>query len=289
MAKELLEGLGRYQGRSLKGFLICRDVFFAALSDGAIYAGNIAYLSLVTLFPLAILLTSVTGLLGQTDAGEAAIVGFLAALPPRVAEILAPVIAQVITARSGTLLYVGGIVALWTVTGFVESVRGLIYRAYGATLEGSFIQVRLKSAGATLVAMILVVLLFVVQLLLMVLLRNILHFLPISVNLPTWVNVSGLIPPLLVFLALWAIFRVLTPPGFRHHSRAWPGALVTAIAWTGSAWLLGPILSLFGGMALTYGALTGIMVTMLFFYVVGFALVLGAELNAALAKPDRAA
>ena len=50
----------------------------------------------------------------------------------------------------------------------------------------------------------------------------------------------------------------------------------------------GGALSRFGDMSITYGALSGVMVAMLFFYAVGFALVLGAELNAALAKPDAA-
>ena len=52
--------------------------------------------------------------------------------------------------------------------------------------------------------------------------------------------------------------------------------------------LLGPAVSAFGHMGLTYGTLSGVMLALLFFYGVGFALVFGTELNAALAQPPEA-
>ena len=43
-------------------------------------------------------------------------------------------------------------------------------------------------------------------------------------------------------------------------------------------------LSLFGGYSLTYGSLAGVMVALIFFFIVGLGVVIGAELNAALAE-----
>ncbi len=42
-------------------------------------------------------------------------------------------------------------------------------------------------------------------------------------------------------------------------------------------------LSLLGGYDRTYGSLAGVIVSLLFFWLVGFGLVIGAQLNAALA------
>ena len=75
----------------------------------------------------------------------------------------------------------------------------------------------------------------------------------------------------------------LTPPT-RKYSPTWPGALITTAAWVLGSLLLGPTFSSFGHMGLTYGALSGVMLTLLFFYAVGFALVAGVEVNAALAE-----
>jgi membrane protein len=48
----------------------------------------------------------------------------------------------------------------------------------------------------------------------------------------------------------------------------------------GMPWMLGQ----FSNYTLTYGSLAGVIVALLFFYIVGLGLVIGAHLNAALAK-----
>ena len=48
--------------------------------------------------------------------------------------------------------------------------------------------------------------------------------------------------------------------------------------------LLPPTLSLLGGYGRTYGSLAGVMITRIFFFLVVLGVVIGAELNAALAE-----
>ena len=43
-------------------------------------------------------------------------------------------------------------------------------------------------------------------------------------------------------------------------------------------------LGLLGGYSLTYGSLAGVIITLFFFFIIGLGLVIGAELNAALAE-----
>ena len=58
----------------------------------------------------------------------------------------------------------------------------------------------------------------------------------------------------------------------------------------GSLKHLPPTLSLLGGYDRTYGSLAGVMITLIFFFLVGLGVVIGAELNAALAEfPEEAA
>ncbi len=54
--------------------------------------------------------------------------------------------------------------------------------------------------------------------------------------------------------------------------------------WYGTTLLLPPTLSLLGGYDRTYGSLAGVMITLIFFFLVGLGVVIGAELNAALAE-----
>lgn len=286
---EKAERVGYRLGLRLRGtYRIGLTVITRTLRDGYIHAGNIAYLSLVTLLPLIILITAVTAAFGETDAGQAAIHGVLRALPADVAELFQPVIAEVLEARTGNLLWLGAIVALWTVTTFIETLRDIIHRAFEVRYTRKFLEHRLQSLAGTLVAMILVVVAFVSQVAFVVIVKSVTHLFREEIYLPGWIDLSRLLTPVVIFLSLWALYKLLAPGPYRK-ALAWPGALVTTAAWVGGLFILGPIVGGFGHMSLTYGALSGVMIALLFFYGVGFALVFGAELNAALARRQQPA
>ncbi len=103
-------------------------------ADGFVHAGNLAYLSLLTLFPFFIVVATLTGAVGRTDAGVRAVRSFLATVPPDVATLIAKPIADVVAARSSSgLLTIGLLLTLWTVSGFIESIREIIRRDHTAT------------------------------------------------------------------------------------------------------------------------------------------------------------
>ena len=60
--------------------------------------------------------------------------------------------------------------------------------------------------------------------------------------------------------------------------------LLTTVWWVLVAILMPIVLASFFTYDLTYGSLAGIMIALFFFYLVGLGLVVGAELNAALAE-----
>jgi len=82
------------------------------------------------------------------------------------------------------------------------------------------------------------------------------------------------------------LFYSVTPGKYRRtRSRKWPGALFTTIWWVGMTSGLPFVLGQLGGYDLTYGSMAGVVVMLLFFYLIGLGLVFGAHLNAALAEP----
>ena len=60
--------------------------------------------------------------------------------------------------------------------------------------------------------------------------------------------------------------------------------MLITVWWLATVELLPNVLGLFGGYSLTYGSLAGVMIALIFFFVVGLGVVIGAELNAALAE-----
>ena len=67
----------------------------------------------------------------------------------------------------------------------------------------------------------------------------------------------------------------LTPSRYRKIGcRKWPGALLVTAWWVVTVELLPNAIGLFGGYSLTYGSLAGVMVALLFFFVMGLGVVL---------------
>lgn len=81
-------------------------------NDGFIHAENLAYVTLLSMFPFFIVAAAVTRLLGRTEDGLRTVAIFLQRFPLDVAQVLAKPVHGVLTARTGSLLWLGAIVGL---------------------------------------------------------------------------------------------------------------------------------------------------------------------------------
>jgi membrane protein len=269
---------------------VSKRVFVGAYNEGFTHAGNLAYLSLVTLFPFFIVATAVARLVGRTGDGLQAVAAFLRTLPPDVAELLRPAILEVLQVRSGSLLWFGAIVGLWTATSFTETIRDILRRAYGTQFSAPFWEYRLISLAFILGAVLLLMIAFAASVMMASMEKLILAKIPEFADVAGLIQIYRIIPALALYGTIYAIFAVLTPSRYRKKTcRKWPGALLVTLWWLGTAELLPEAIALAGGYDLTYGSLAGVMIALLFFFVIGLGVVMGAELNAALAETDAVA
>src|SRR3569623_1115568 len=107
-------------------------------ANGFMYAGNLAYLALMTVVPFFILAAAIASVFGQRGETVRAVNSFLYTLPPSAGELLRKPISDVLAARAGSLLILGAVLAIWTVGSFVETIRDVFRRAYGVTLDKPF-------------------------------------------------------------------------------------------------------------------------------------------------------
>ncbi|WP_174293413.1 YihY/virulence factor BrkB family protein [Sphingomonas bacterium] len=271
-------------------FEIVKRAGSGVYDNGFIYAGNLAYLALMTLFPFFITAAAVLSLLGQSAETQQAVSSFLHVLPPDVAKLLEKPIHDVLQARTGSLLWLGGLVGLWTVSSFVDTIKDIFRRAYGTKSTAALWRSKLGTSAAIIASVLLALLSFLVQGLLTAAEQFIYHLLPFARDAAGWIGLSRLIPGLIMFGALYALFYFCTPSKYRHSSsRKWPGALFTAVWWVSCTALLPVVLGQLGGYDLTYGSLAGVVVMLLFFYLIGLGFCFGAHLNAALAEPPEVA
>ncbi len=263
---------------------ITKRVALGVYNDGFIHAGNLAYLSILALFPFFILATAVAQLLGQSADGQRTVATILAKLPPQVAEVLRGPVTEVLTVRTGTLLWLGAIVALWTASSFIETIRDILRRAYGVKLSAPFWTYRLSSIALILAAVLVLMAAFGAS----VVLSSVQHV--VIERMPGWSGVATrlgfyrIAPAIALFVTFYFLFLALTPSRYRKIGcRKWPGALLVTVWWVATAELLPIALGLIGGYQITYGSLAGVMIALIFFFFIGLGVVTGAELNAALA------
>jgi membrane protein len=263
---------------------VAKRVVSGVFQFGFIDAGNLAYLSLLTLFPFFIVVANFAGSFGRTADGLEAVRTFLNTLPPDVARLLDGPINDVIqqSGRAGILTF-SILVGLWTTANFVEAMRDIVRRAYGSQAHKPFWQYRLTSMGLIVGSVVLMLSSFVFQVVLTGLIQIVSALFPFAGDLIRLFQFGRFVPALVMFGALFLLFYSLTPQEYRE-CRKWPGAALTAAVWVGTTALLPTVIGLVGGYDLTYGSLAGVIIALLFFYIVGLGFVAGAQLNAALAK-----
>lgn len=267
---------------------VLKRVAVGVYSDGFIHAGNLAYLTLVAVFPFFIVAAAIAQIFGQTQAGAEAVNGFLITVPPSVATALRPAITDVLEARTGNLLWIGALVGLWTVGSLIETVRDILRRAYGTRSLRPFWHYRLRAIAIIILSVVGVLLALSLQVTLAAAETVVARLFPLAYVAISLITASKLVPAGLLFLALYFLFVALTPDPYRAaRFPKWPGAAFTASWWYATSLLLPLVLAHVTSYSLTYGSLAGAMITLIFFFIIGLGVVIGAELNAALADfPD---
>lgn len=271
-----------------RGWTVLRRVAVGCYQDGLIHAGNLAYMSLLAIFPFFLTGAAAFTLVGEVGEQAAAIDAVLAAVPPMVAEVIRPVALSVISARSGWLLWLGGLVGLWTVGSLIETIRDILRRAYRTPPAGRQWQNRLFSTLIIVGAMVLLIASLFAQVAIGAAEQVIDARFPELTHALGRLSWSRIVPGLGLFGSIYLLFFTLAPAEYRRSRYPkWPGALLVTGWWIAVSVVMPQVLRMMFVYDLTYGSLAGIMIALFFFWLVGLGMVAGAELNAALAEaPD---
>jgi membrane protein len=267
--------LARALGSALAGFW----------REGFTHAGNLAYLALLALMPFCVLVAATAGALGRAGDGARMVATLIEALPPAVADVLEPPALQVIgQPASGGFLTLGVLLLLWTVSSYAEAVRDIIRRAHGVPPTLSIWRYRALSLLIVLAGVILMLFALAAQLLLAGIETFVRALLPMGADLVHGLGVNRVLPGVTLLAGLGLVLSSLTPPRLRRARWVWPGAAVAALLWVGLTltmpWALGQLRD----FSIPYGSLAGVIITLIYFWLLGLALVFGIHINAALAK-----
>lgn len=250
--------------------------------DGPALAGFIAFSTILGLFPFIILSTNIAALTFGTERSQEAVDALFNYAPEHVAKTLEPVLLDVLRGAGGSLLTVSGVAALWISSNAVEALRKAFDRAYNVQSPRRWWKGRLISFACVILGAFVFLFLGLTIVLGPLLLQLIETYLGFKVPYGT-----GLVRYALGFIIfvgfLLFLHRVLPRHSYRIK-KLWVGVLVSTLIWIIAATLFSIYLGYTPSYATTYGTLAGVIITLVFLYITGLAIIYGAEVNAVLAQ-----
>jgi membrane protein len=242
-------------------------------------SGHLAFTAFLAVFPFLIFLAALFGLFGDQQTAQTLVTFLFRFAPHDVAETLAQPIFKVMTAHRQDLLTLGIFGTLWAASSWFEAMRLALNTAYDIEEKRAAWKRRLQSVLFVIGSAVVLVVASSAIVLGPIALQIVERIVPISEQVATLWHVGRyLVGGLLFGLFLLGLHQYLPPR--RHRWRMlFPGVLVTLLFWLVVSTGLSLYLSIGGGYESTYGALGGVVVTLLFFYSSSLVFIFGAELN----------
>jgi len=242
-------------------------------------SGYISFSILLAFFPFLIFITALSTLIIGPQEDGGVIQYLFDSMPDHVAQTLAPVVTEILKQDRGGLATLSALGALWAASSGFEALRGGFDVAYLTKKKKNFAIRRLQSIGLVLMSgftfIMLSVLIVMGPLLWQIVNEKVSAHESLAViwNLLRYGIGFGL---LIGFL--YVLHRVL--PSRKINIPLMPGVLCSAVLWMIAATAFSIYMSQANSYSVTYGSLSGIIITLLFFYITAAAVLFGAEINA---------
>jgi len=244
----------------------------------------LSYYFVMALFPALIFLSAIVAFLPVAGLFDQALDLMGRFVPREGMGIVRKVLSDAVTPNRSTFLSIGFVGTLWTASGGFAAAIEALNVAYDVDETRPFWKTRLL---AMLLALV-IGLLLLVALSIMIMGPHFGKWLAARVYLSqvwlwSWPYIHWLISVSFTVLAVETLYFL--GPNVKQRFRATlPGAILSVAFWIGLSYLLGIYLRTFANIGNTYGTLGAGIALMVWLYWTGFAMLVGAELNAELAK-----
>jgi membrane protein len=250
-------------------------------------AAALSYYFVLSLFPSLIFLSAVVAYLPVPNLFEQGLSMMSQFLPPDSMGLVRRVLADVITPNRGTFLSFGILGTAWAASGGFAAAIEALNIAYDVKDDRPFWKTRPLAIALALITGFLLLLALSV----MIVGPRFGEWLAARVHLShlfvlLWPYIHWTIASGFTVLAVEALY-FLAPNVKQRFLATLPGAVLAVGCWLGLSYLLGMYFRHFANFNKTYGTLGAAIALMTWLYWTGFAMLLGAELNAELAKTSK--
>ncbi|HZG98038.1 MAG TPA: YihY/virulence factor BrkB family protein [Nocardioidaceae bacterium] len=243
-------------------------------------AGGIAYSWFLSLFPMMIAAVSIYGLVVDPSEVQAQVDDFASGLPQAAQDLILKQLQSISSSSGGGMsltLILSIALALWSASAGMAGLVQALNIAYDEKDERNFV---IKRGLA-----ILLTIGFLVFIALAIILVGVFPIVLSALGTNAFVTVLAQIIRVVVLVATFGLFLALLYRVAPHRDAPqlkWLslGAIVATVIWVVASVLFSFYVDNFGSYSETYGALAGVVVLLLWFWLTALVILLGAEINA---------
>lgn len=239
--------------------------------------GTLAYFFLLSIFPFFIFLNALLAFL-NIPLGQ--IIRDLSHVAPReVVFLIEGYLNSIVRVRNTGLLSFGLLAALFSASRALKTLIAVLNTAYRTDETRNFLVVQLLSILLTLAMGLSIVTMLTFPILGRTIMTKIFDFFHLSIHfVETWVYLRWLIVFSILFITIALLYHV-GPAARTPFRKAIPGTLFTSISWTLISLAFATYVNRFGRYSAVYGSIGAVIALMVWFYLTGILIMIGAELN----------
>jgi membrane protein len=243
-------------------------------------AAQLAYYFFLALFPALLFITAIISFIPVAGLLEA-ITGMLARVAPsEVLSIVQDQILKIAHEQNGGLLTIGMLGTIWSTSSGVTAIIDTLNQAYDIQESRPWWKVRLLAIALTLALALFIVISFALVLVGPTLAEKVAVWLHMGPAFAwTWKIVQWPVVFSLVTFAIAAIYYY-APDAEQEWIWITPGSILATLLWLLISLVFKFYVVHFTSYNATYGAIGGVIILMLWFYLSALAVLMGAELNA---------
>jgi membrane protein len=239
-------------------------------------AGAVTFAALLAVFPFLLFLVALAGLMIDPAQAQVLVQDLGKVAPAAVTDILGQRIKDLAAGNSVGLLTVGGLGAVWAASGGVAALMDALNTVYDVKETRPFWKTRGIAILVTLSGAVLSILASAA----MVAAPAFAHWLgePLG-TVVMWLRlpVAGLI-----MMLVWAMIYYVLPDVEQDFKFITPGSVVGVLLWLLASFGFSIYVSNFSSYDVSYGALGGVIVLLMWMWISSQVILLGAEINALL-------
>jgi membrane protein len=242
-------------------------------------AAQLAFYFVLAVFPALLFLVALLGFLPAQGALDNMIAGLASVAPDEVIQIIRSQRDQLTSHGSGSILTIGILGALWSSSAAVMAMVDTLNRAYDIEEGRPWWKVRLLAIGLTAALAVFLLIAFTLIVAGPAIAAWLDGLMGGGVFVTLWRIVYWPFAFLMVVVAIDLIYY-FAPDADSEWVWISPGSLLATLLWVGASVGFRFYIGRFGTYNATYGTIGAAIVLMLWFYLTGFSILTGAELNA---------